>query len=109
MEESSVQLPGSATLVLQSESVDNQPIHLKLRKPKNNHKQVSWDVHTVDNENMNKKKSKCCCIYEKPKKFGDGDDDDDNDDDECDSCMGKKKTHFLHKLEAVNEEQKDTI
>lgn len=95
MEETNLSLPSSTTLVLRPQVSDGQVIHLKLKKPKNNHKRVSWDTHTVDNEHLNKKKSKCCCIYKKPKKFGDPDDDES--DDECDSCMGKKKTHHLHK------------
>ncbi|XP_050441462.1 uncharacterized protein LOC126846234 [Adelges cooleyi] len=110
MEESNDPLTGSSTLVLRPHPTDNQTVHLKLKKPKNTQKQVSWEAHTVDNEHLNKKKSKCCCIYEKPKKFGDPDDDDDNkdgDDDECDSCMGKKKTHHLKKTDKVNEEPQE--
>lgn len=94
MEGTNLSLPSSTTLVLRPQVSDGQVIHLKLKKPKNNHKQVSWDAHTVDNEHLNKRKSKCCCIYAKPKTFGDPDDDE-SDDDECDSCMGKKKTHHL--------------
>lgn len=106
MEESNV-LPSSTTLVLRPQVTDSQVVHLKLKKPKSNHKQVSWDVHTVDNEHLNKKKSKCCCIYEKPKKFGEPDEDEGNesDNDECDSCMGKKKTHQLHKPDEHKDEQ----
>lgn len=104
MEETNA-LPSSTTLVLQPQASDGQVVHLKLKKPKNNHKQVSWDVHAVDNEHLNKKKSKCCCIYEKPKKFGEPDEDESNEsDDECDSCMGKKKTHNLHKPDKQKEE-----
>lgn len=96
MDEANLSSSSSTTLVLRPQVTDGQVVHLKLKKPKNNHKQVSWDAHTVDNEHLNKKKSKCCCIYEKPKKFGDPKDSDISDDDECDSCMGKKKTHKLH-------------
>lgn len=98
MEETDLTLPSnSATLVLRPQVTDNLVVHLKLKKPKNNHKQVSWDAQTVDNEHLNKKKSKCCCIYEKPKKNSDPEDkSDESDNDECDSCMGKKKTHQLH-------------
>ncbi|VVC44590.1 Protein phosphatase inhibitor [Cinara cedri] len=100
MEETNLPLPSnSATVILQPQATDNLVVHLKLKKPKNNHKQVSWDAQTVDNEHLDKKKSKCCCIYEKPKKYGDPDEDksDESDNDECDSCMGKKKTHQLHR------------
>jgi len=91
-------LPSSTTLVLRPQGTDSQVVHLKLKKPKNSHKQVSWDAQTVDNEHLNKKKSKCCCIYEKPKKFGEPDEDsNESDNDECDSCMGKMKTHQLHR------------
>lgn len=109
MEETNLSQPGSTTLVLRPQVTDSQAVHLKLRKPKNSHKQVSWDAHTVDNEHLNKKKSKCCCIYEKPKKFGDPDDEsnDENDNDECDSCMGKKKTHQLHRPDNEKEEPKE--
>lgn len=104
MEETNA-LPSSTTLVLRPQASDGQVVHLKLKKPKNNHKQVSWDVHAVDNEHLNKKKSKCCCIYEKPKKFGEPDEDENNGSgDECDSCMGKKKTHHLHKPDRQMEE-----
>lgn len=112
MEETNLSMPSSTastttTLVLRPQVSDGQVIHLKLKKPKNNHKQVSWDAHTVDNEHMNKKKSKCCCIYEKPKKFGDPDDDDESEDDECSSCSGKKKTHHLPKPEDQIEPKED--
>lgn len=97
MEDTSLSLPSTTTLVLRPQMTDGQVVHLKLKKSKNNNKQVSWDAHTVDNEHLNKKKSKCCCIYKKPKKFGDPDESDESDNDECDSCMGKKNTHQLHR------------
>lgn len=113
MEEANSQSPTTSTLVLPSQETDRegQVIHLKLKKPKNTSKQVSWDAHTVDNEHMNKKKSKCCCIYEKPKKFGEPDENEssDNNNDECDSCMGSKKTHFLHRLEEQKDEPTEVI
>jgi len=97
------------TLVLRPQANDGQVVHLKLKKPKKSHKQVSWDAQTVDNEHLNKKKSKCCCIYKKPKKFGEPDTDESNEsgDDECASCIGNKKTHQLHKPENKNDEPKD--
>lgn len=106
MEETNLLSPHTSTLVLRPQETDRdgQVIHLKLKKPKNNRKQVSWDAHAIDNEHMNKKKSKCCCIYEKPKKFGDPDGADSNDNDECDSCMGSKKTHFLPRPEDQKDE-----
>lgn len=110
MEETKLSQPNSTTLVLRPQTSDGQVIHLKLKKPKNNHKKVSWDAHAVDNEHLNKKKSKCCCIYEKPKKFGDpdGDDSNESDNDECDSCMGSKKTHFLNKPDNTPEPKENT-
>lgn len=33
------------------------------------HKQVSWQEGTIDNEDMGKKSSKICCIYHKPRAF----------------------------------------
>lgn len=109
MEESNVPFLSSSTLVLRKQVNDGQVIHLKLKKPKNSHKQVSWDAHTVDNEHLNKKKSKCCCIYEKPKKFGEPDADESNESDnnECASCNGNKKTHQLHKQEKKTEEPEE--
>lgn len=115
MDETNLSSSSSTTLVLRPQVSDGQVVHLKLKKPKNNHKQVSWDVHAIDNEHLNKKKSKCCCIYQKPKKFGDpdGNDSNESDNDECDSCMGKKKTHQLHRnnspKENQNEEPKEDI
>jgi len=102
-------LPVSTTLVLRPpQRTDGQVVHLKLKKPKNHHKQVSWDAQTIDNEHLNKKKSKCCCIYEKPKKFGEPDvESNESDNDECDSCMGKMKTHQLHKPDKPKEEHED--
>jgi len=110
MEETKLSLPSSTTLVLRPQPTDSQVVHLKLKKSKNNKKQVKWDEHTVDNEHLNKKKSKCCCIYEKPKQFGNPDDDDESngsDNDECDSCMGMKKSHLLHKSDTQKEEPKE--
>lgn len=104
MEDANLSLPSTTTLVLRPQVTDGQVVHLKLKKPKNNNKQVSWDAHTVDNENLNKKKSKCCCIYTKPKKFGDPDESEESDNDECDSCMGKKNTHQLHRPKNEKEE-----
>lgn len=101
MEETNLSMPSSTTLVLRPQATDSQVIHLKLKKPKNSHKQVSWDEHAIDNEHLNKKKSKCCCIYTKPKKLRDHGEDEssESDHDECDSCMGTKKTHLLHEKE----------
>lgn len=97
----------TTTLVLRPQETDGQVVHLKLKKPKNNRKQVSWDAETVDNEHLNKKKSKCCCIYTKPRKFGEADEDENkHSDDECDSCMGKKSTHQLHRPDGQKEEPK---
>jgi len=110
MEETNVPFHSSTTLVLRPQANDGQVVHLKLKKPKKSHKQVSWDAHTVDNEHLNKKKSKCCCIYKKPKQFGEPDTDESNesDNDECASCVGNKKTHQLHKPENnINEPKED--
>lgn len=109
MEEANLLLPSSATLVLRPQTTESQAVHLKLKKPKNTHKQVSWDAQAIDNEHLNKKKSKCCCIYQKPKKFGDPDDENsESDNDECDSCMGTKKTHQLtNRPSTQKEESKD--
>lgn len=110
MDGNNLPLPSSSTLVLRPQVSDGQVVHLKLKKPKNNHKQVRWDVHAIDNENLNKKKSKCCCIYKKPEKFGDpadGNESNESDNDECDSCMGKKKTHKLHRNNSQKEEQNE--
>lgn len=108
MEETNSSLPSSTTLVLRPQTTDSQVVHLKLKKPKTSTKQVSWEAQTVDNEHLNKKKSKCCCIYKKSKKFGEPDDSDSSDDnDECDSCIGKKKTHKLLGPESQKEESKE--
>lgn len=103
--ENNVLLTSSPTLVLRPQETEGQVVHLKLKKPKNHRKHVSWDEQTVDNENLNKKKSKCCCIYSKPKKFGEPDDESNESDiDECDSCIGTKKTHQLHRPDKPKEE-----
>lgn len=95
----------STTLVLRPQLSNVQVVHLKKKKPKH----ISWDVHVIDNENLNRKRSNCCCIYEKPKIFGnpDGNESDSDYDDCCDSCMGKKKTHQLHGHANTKEEQND--
>ncbi|XP_005095168.1 E3 ubiquitin-protein ligase PPP1R11 [Aplysia californica] len=94
---------GTATetvVVDKSEEQESPPVlHLRLQKPKNDHK-VKWSTDTVDNEFMGKKKSKCCCIYEKPKVFGESDSSsssDDSDDEGCTPhCRGHKKKCYQH-------------
>jgi len=102
-----VVLTSNPTLVLRpQETEEGQVVRLKLKKPKNHHKHVSWTEQTVDNEDLNKKKSKCCCIYKKQKKFGEPDDESnyESGDDECDSCIGTKKTHQLRGPDKPKEE-----
>jgi len=106
MEDKNV-LPSSTTLVLRPQRTDGQVVHLKLKRPKNKHKQVSRDAQTGNNEHLNKKKSKCCCIYEKPKKFKPDVESNESDSDECDSCIGKMKMHQLYKPDKSKEEHED--
>ncbi|PFH35090.1 protein phosphatase inhibitor protein [Besnoitia besnoiti] len=60
-------------------------------------RRVSWDAHTVDNENMHKKKSKKCCIFHKQRPFGESSSESDTDsDDDKPHASKKERRHEAH-------------